>query len=72
MAPVVYYSNKERRQMPLYEFDCPNCNHREAISCSMSQIKDEHPLCPFCNVPLVRVWSLTGHTWSKYSNPREK
>ena len=43
--------------MPIYEYNCPNCNHKVSIFMRISQF-DPNPGCPLCGKSgLVRIFS---------------
>ncbi len=42
--------------MPIYEYCCPNCNHKFELLRSLSQA-NEHALCPKCQHSTKRIFS---------------
>ncbi len=42
--------------MPIYDFECPRCGHREEVLILPGD-NGEVPRCPHCGVPMKRVFS---------------
>ena len=41
--------------MPLYDYQCPNCNHKDDFITKA----DDNQICPFCNFVMKRLISFT-------------
>lgn len=48
--------------MPLYEYECPDCNKRFEVRLGLEE-KKEVP-CPECGAKTMRVWSFLVKTKS--------
>jgi len=48
--------------MPIYQFECLNCNNQYDLSFSMDKIAKTKPICPKCKKKLKRVYSFTAKT----------
>jgi putative FmdB family regulatory protein len=49
--------------MPIYEYECPNCNVKSTFVRGISEIDPGHK-CDACNLDLTRVYSLGAVTFN--------
>ena len=56
LASIRIYNHLGKREMPIYEYSCPDCGDKFELLRSFSQV-DEVALCPACNSEARRLVS---------------